>query len=99
MDIIDDLVEYGLQIHDPQLRANGLADIKKFYKGKLCINLELDRQSFPFLTPKELREQVKSAVGELADPRGGLMLMAQFYGEVPPRNIHAMCDAFEEFCF
>ena len=49
LEIIDDLVEYGLQVHDPQLRANGLADIQRCYKGKLCINLDLDRQSFPFI--------------------------------------------------
>ncbi len=99
LEIIDDLVEYGLQIHDPQLRANGLADIKKTYKGKLCINLDLDRQSFPFLTPGQLRDQVKRSVDELADTRGGLMLMAQVYGEVPMANIEALADALEDFCF
>lgn len=98
LEIIDDLVEYGLQIHDPQLRANGLADIKKTYKGKLCINLDLDRQSFPFLSPSRLRDQVKSAVDALFDPRGGLMMMAAIYGETPMENIEALCDAFEDFC-
>jgi uroporphyrinogen decarboxylase len=99
IEIIDDLVEYGLQIHDPQLRANGVYDIKRAYKGKLCINLDLDRQGFPFLTPGELRDEVKEAIDTLADPRGGLMLMAQIYGEVPLRNIEALCDAFEDFGF
>jgi hypothetical protein len=99
LEIIDDLVEYGLQVHDPQLRANGLADIKRTYKGKLCINLDLDRQSFPFLTPGQLRDQVASAVDALADPRGGLMIMAAIYGDVPLRNIAALCEAFEELCF
>jgi uroporphyrinogen decarboxylase len=99
LQLIDELVGYGLQVHDPQLRANGFADIKKTYKGKLCINLDLDRQGFPFMTPGELRDQVHQAVDELADPKGGLMLMAQVYGEVPLRNIHALADALEEFCF
>ena len=63
------------------------------------INLDLDRQGFPFMTPEELRDQVRQAVDELADPRGGLMLMAQVYGEVPLRNIHALAEALEEFCF
>jgi uroporphyrinogen decarboxylase len=99
LEIIDDLVGYGLQIHDPQLRANGLADIKRSYKGKLCINLDLDRQSFPFLTPGQLRDQVASAVDALYDPRGGLMLLAAIYGDVPLKNIVALCEAFEQFCF
>jgi uroporphyrinogen decarboxylase len=99
LDIIDDLVEYGLQVHDPQLRANGLPDIKKVYKGKLCINLDLDRQGFPFQTPAQLRDEVNRVVGELGDTRGGLMLLAAVYGTVPMANIEALCDAMEDYCF
>jgi uroporphyrinogen decarboxylase len=99
LEIIDDLVEYGLQVHDPQLRANGLASIKRTYRGKLCINLDLDRQSFPFLTPGQLRDQVASVVDALSDPQGGLMLLAAIYGDIPFRNIVALCEAFEELCF
>ena len=98
LEIVDDLVECGLNIHDPQLRANGLADIKRVYKGKLCINLDLDRQSFPFLTPGQLRDQVKGAMDALYDPKGGLMMLAAFYGDVPMRNVEALCTAFEDFC-
>jgi uroporphyrinogen decarboxylase len=99
LEIIDDLVGYGLQVHDPQLRANGLTDITRTYKGKLCINLDLDRQSFPFLTPGQLRDQVASVVDALYDSRGGLMLLAAIYGDIPFRNIAALCEAFEELCF
>ena len=99
LEIIDDLVEYGLQIHDPQLRANGLEAIRKTYKGKLCINLDLDRQGFPFQTPAQLRDEVNRVVGELGDSRGGLMLLAAVYGTVPLENIEALCDAMEDYCF
>jgi uroporphyrinogen decarboxylase len=99
LEIVDDLIECGLNIHDPQLRANGIDDIVKTYKGKLCVNLDLDRQSFPFLAPGELRDQVKSCLDAMFDPKGGLMLMAAMYGEVPLRNIEALCTAFEDFCF
>ncbi|MGA2973729.1 MAG: uroporphyrinogen decarboxylase family protein [Spirochaetia bacterium] len=98
VEIIDDLVECGLNIHDPQLRANGIKDIVKAYKGKLCVNLDLDRQSFPFLAPDQLRDQVKSCVDAMYDPKGGLMVLASIYGEVPLRNIEALCGAFEDFC-
>jgi uroporphyrinogen decarboxylase len=99
LEIVDDLVECGLNIHDPQLRANGIKDIAKAYRGKLCANLDLDRQSFPFLTPGELRDQVKGCLDAMYDPKGGLMLLASIYGEVPLRNIEALCNAFEDFCF
>jgi uroporphyrinogen decarboxylase len=98
LEIIDDLVECGLTIHDPQLHANGLADIARVYKGKLCISLDLNSQSFPFLTPVQLRDTVKASVESLGDPKGGLMLLAEAYGDVPLRNLEALCCAFEDYC-
>ncbi|MHA1697528.1 MAG: uroporphyrinogen decarboxylase family protein, partial [Promethearchaeota archaeon] len=99
LDIVDDLVECGVSVHDPQLRANTLMGIEKRYKGKMCIDLDLDRQSFPFATPDELRKQIKDSVETLARPDGGLMLKAEIADPaVPLENIEAICEAFEEFC-
>jgi len=99
LEIVDDLVECGLNVHDPQLRANGIEGIAKAYRGKLAANVDLDRQSFPFLAPGQLRDQVKSVVDAMYDPKGGLMLLAAFYGDVPLRNVAAICEAMEDFCF
>jgi uroporphyrinogen decarboxylase len=98
LEIIDDLVACGLSIHDPQLRANGLEEIARAYKGRLCINLDLNSQDFPFLRPDQLRDLVKESVERLGDPRGGLMLLAEAYGEVPLGNLEALACAFEDFC-
>ncbi len=99
LDIVDDLVECGVSVHDPQLRANTLEGIAKTYKGKLCIDLDLDRQSFPFATPEQLRQQVKSAVEVLALPEGGLMMKAEIADpNTPLENIEALCQAMEDFC-
>jgi uroporphyrinogen decarboxylase len=99
LEIVDDLIECGVSCHDPQLRANTLAGIEEHYKGKLCIDLDLDRQMFAFCSPADIRAQVKECVGRLALPEGGLMLMGQIYDEnTPLANIEAMCDAFEEYC-
>lgn len=100
IDIIDDLVECGVSVHDPQLRANGLDDIKRTYLRRLCVNLDLDRQSFPFITPAEMRAQVREVVDTLALPEGGLMVLAQFYGaDIPLANIAACLEAMEDYCF
>lgn len=100
LEIVDDLIECGVSIHDPQLRANTLPGIVKAYKGKLCAMVDLDRQSFPFLTPQELRQQVKAVVDAMALPEGGLALIAAVYGaDVPLRNIEALCEAMEDFGF
>ena len=100
LEIVDDLVECGVSRHDPQLRANTLEGIEKVYKGKMCINLDLDRQMFPFCKPEDIREQVKEAVERLSTPEGGLMIFGEIRDEdIPLENIEALCQAFEEFCF
>jgi len=100
LEIVDDLIECGISMHDPQLRANTLAGIRQAYKGKVCVTVDLDRQSFPFATPAELREQIREAVEALAAPEGGLMLSAGVWGgDVPLANIEAICAAMEECCW
>jgi len=99
LEIVDDLVECGVSMHDPQLRANTLDGIEKHYKGKMCINLDLDRQMFPFCSAEDIRNQVKEAVERLSLPEGGLRVFGSIYGgNVPLENIEALCEALEEFC-
>lgn len=99
LEIVDDLIECGVSAHDPQIRANTLEGIRKAYKGRMCINLDLDRQMFMFCKPKDIRQQVKDSVEALDSPEGGLMMWAAFCdGETPVENVEAMCLAFEEFC-
>ena len=100
LEIVDDLIECGVSVHDPQLRANTLEGIAHSYKGRLCAMVDLDRQSFPFLTPAELRQQVKEVVDVMAAPEGGLMLWASISGSnVPLRNVEAIVEAMEDYCF
>ena len=99
LEIVDDLVECGVSMHDPQLRACTLDGIEKAYKGKMCINLDLDRQMLPFCTPEEMREQVREVVARLNSPEGGLMVqMGVFGGDIPLATLEALFDALEEFC-
>jgi hypothetical protein len=99
LDIVDDLIECGVSVHDPQFRANGLEGIAKQYKGKMCIDLDLDRQAFPFASPDQLRTMIKDSVEMLGSPAGGLMMKAEISDvNVPLENIEAICLAFEEFC-
>lgn len=99
LSIVDDLIECGISMHDPQLRANGLGNIVKAYKGKVCIELDLDRQMFAFCSPDDIYNQVRECVEALYMPEGGLMLSAANTPDVPVENIKAQCEAFEELCF
>ncbi|HUW34286.1 MAG TPA: uroporphyrinogen decarboxylase family protein [Planctomycetota bacterium] len=99
LEIVDDLIECGVSAHDPQIRANTLEGIRRAYKGRLCINLDLDRQMFMFCKPDDIRRQVKDAAEMLDSPEGGLMMWAAFCDyETPLENVEAACHAFEDYC-
>ena len=99
LEIVDDLVECGVNMHDPQFRANTLAGIERVYKGKMCINLDLDRQMFAFCTPQDIWNQVRESVQRLNSPEGGLMLFGSVYDDnTPLENIEALISALEEYC-
>lgn len=100
LEIVDDLVECGVSVHDPQLRANGLDGIVRSYRGRLCAQVDLDRQAFAFVGPGAVRDMVKECLDRMYDAKGGLMLLASFWdGDTPLANIEAACAAFEDFCF
>jgi len=99
LEIVDDLIECGVSVHDPQLRANTLEGIARCYSGRLCATADLDRQMFAFATPEEIRQHVKDVVERLYSPKGGLMVSASVWdANTPVENIEALCFALEEFC-
>ena len=99
LDIVDDLIECGVSCHDPQLRANSIEGIAKHYKGRLCANVDLDRQMFPFCSPDELRDQIRTVVDRIGLPEGGLMVWADIRDQSTPlENIEAICQAAETYC-
>jgi uroporphyrinogen decarboxylase len=99
LEIIPDLVECGVTVINPQSRANGLENLARLCRGKVCIDLDLDRQLMPFGSPAEIEAHVREAVQTLATPAGGLWLKAEVNYEVPLENVEALCAALEKFCF
>ena len=96
LEVVDDLIECGVSIHDPQIRANALQGIVKTYKGKLCCTVDLDQQMFAFCKPVDIKEQVKEVIKRLYSPEGGLMISGEPSPDVPLENIEAICSALEE---
>lgn len=97
LDVIPDLIECGVNILNPQIRANTLEGIEKYCKGKVAIHLDLDRQLFPFANQSQLKEHIKRAIETLSLPEGGLMLNAECVQDVPLENIETICGTLEEF--
>lgn len=98
-EIMPDLVEAGVDMINPQFRANGLDNLVRVCKGKIPINLDLDRQMFPFATPKEIEEHVRECVEALYLPEGGLALNIEIGKDVPVENMEALVAAVDKYRF
>ena len=98
LEIIPDLVETGVRVVNPQVRANGLDGLVEVAKGRVAIDLDLDRQLFPFATPSELDDHVGEAHEALRSDAGGLTLYAEIEPDVPLENVEAICCALERVC-
>ena len=96
-EIIPDLIDCGVTMLNPQIRANGLDNLVRLCKGKLAINLDLDRQLFPFATPSQLDDHVRECVEALYLPQGGLGLVFELNYEVPLQNVAALLDAARKY--
>ncbi len=92
-EIIPDLYEAGADIINPQVRANGLENLRRVCRGRIPIALDLDRQMFPFCTPQDIDDHVREAVEMLATPAGGLWLQAEIAPDVPLANVEAIAEA------
>ena len=98
MELIDDFVESGRDIINLQDLCNGIQNIKEHLKGRVCIDLDIDRQKIvPFGTREEIRALIEEEVRELGSPQGGLTLICGIYPPTPPENVEALCEALEEF--
>lgn len=96
LEIIPDLIEAGVNLLNPQFRANGLAGLVETARGKVAIELDLDRQMFPFAAPAQIEAHIHEAVEALYLPEGGLLLLAECGPDVPLENIDAICTTMEK---
>jgi hypothetical protein len=95
LEIIPDLIECGVSVLNPQVGANGLEALAETCKGRVCVDLDLDRQQFPFWSAAEIHAHVDEAVRVLDDPHGGLWLKAEIGPDVPMANIEAIFEALD----
>ncbi len=95
-ELVDDLVDVGIDVLNLQDLVNGIEWIRANLKGRICIDLDIDRQRITrFGTPAQIDDHVRNAVAQLGSPDGGLMLTYGLYPGVPLENIAALMDAME----
>lgn len=98
MDLMDDFMEAGVDVINPQDLCNGIDNLAREVKGRMSIMLDIDRQTIvPFGTRAEIRDLIEEEVRKLGSPQGGLEMVAGIYPPTPPENIDALCCALEEF--
>jgi len=97
VEVLNQLVDAGVSILNIQDRVNGLENIKNMCKGKVCVDLDIDRQWLvPFGSPKEIKSHIKCVVEELAMKKGGLMMESEIHPPTPLENIKAVIEGMEE---
>lgn len=100
-DLIDDLVEIGVDILNPIQTSAGkmanLAQLKKRFGQRLSFCGAIDTQRIlPLGSPSEVEEEIRRVINILG-PGGGYLLSAvhTITNDVPPENIIAMARAVE----
>lgn len=98
--LVDDIIDGGVDVINMQDLVNGIDWIGEKFRGKICIDLDIDRQSItPFGTPKQIDELILEEVKKIGCKQGGLSMIYGLYPGVPLENVEAVMDAMERYAF
>ena len=98
--LVDDIVDAGVQVINLQDLVNGIDWIAEHFRGKTCVELDIDRQKItPYGTPADIDALVREEVEKIATPEGGLCMVYGLYPGVPLENAKAVMDAMEKYTF
>jgi hypothetical protein len=96
--LANDLVAGGVDVLNLQDLVNGIDWIAANLKGRLCVDLDIDRRQITrFGTPEQIDELIHQEVKMLGSPEGGLMMIYGLYPGVPLENVKAVADAMEQY--
>lgn len=96
--LADDLTDSGVDALNLQDLVNGIGWIEANLKGRICIDLDIDRQQVTrFGTPGQIEELIRKEVQQLGSPEGGLMMIYGLYPGVPIENVKSLMDAMEKY--
>ena len=99
-DLADDLIDSGVEVINLQDLVNGIDWIANKFRGRVCVDLDIDRQLItPYGTPAQIDALIREEVEKLSTPRGGLTMIYGLYPGVPLENVKALMDAMEKYAF
>lgn len=98
LEIIEDLIEIGVTVLNPQHACMGTQRVAEICGGRVCIRTDIDRQwVIPYGTPEQVEEAVKEAVAAFGRLNGGVLLHGEIGPDVPLENIEALYSAFYRY--
>lgn len=96
--LADDLVDGGVEVINLQDLVNGIDWIAAKFAGRVCIDLDIDRQRITARgTPAQIDAHIREAVAKLGRREGGLLMIYGMYPGVPLENAAALMDAMERY--
>lgn len=96
--LVDDIIEGGVDIINLQDLVNGVDWIGAKFREKICVDLDIDRQTItPFRTPAEIDAHIRRCVETVGCKAGGLMMIYGLYPGVPLENVKAVMDAMTHY--
>ena len=96
--LVDDLVDGGVEVINLQDLVNGIDWIADKFSGRICIDLDIDRQQItPYGTPEQIDALIREEVEKLGNKQGGLMMIYGLYPGIPFENINALMNAMEKY--
>ncbi len=97
-DLVEDLVCCGMDVLNLQDLVNGVDWIATNLKGRICIDIDIDRQQITrFGGPDQIDALIRYEVEKLGSREGGLMMIYGLYPGVPVENVKAVMDAMERY--
>ena len=96
--LVDDLVLSGVDVLNLQDLVNGIDWIAANLKGRVCVDLDIDRQqNTRFGSAEQIDTLIRREVEKLGSREGGLMMIYGLYPGVPIENVRAVMDAMEKY--
>ncbi|MCS7111602.1 MAG: uroporphyrinogen decarboxylase family protein [Ignisphaera sp.] len=98
--LADVILEAGVDVLNIQDVVNGVSNIAARFRGKVCIDLDVDRQHLiPYGTREEISRHIENAIEKLNTESGGLMLHIEVYPPTPLENVHHLAEACYRYCY
>ena len=96
--LVDDIIDGGVEVVNLQDLVNGIDWIAGKLAGKVCIDLDIDRQKITrYGTPSQIDALIREEVEKLGTPEGGLTMIYGLYPGVPLENAKALMEAMERY--